>query len=55
MSVEALSEMVDELAAAERKVSQRRRAAQKMIDNLNAELVRRYKEGEADPSSLLRS
>jgi hypothetical protein len=55
ISVESLSEMVDELAAAERRVSQQRRAAQEMIDSLNAELVRRYKEGEEDPSSLLRS
>jgi hypothetical protein len=55
MSAESLSELVDELAAAERKVSQQRRTAQQMIDSLNAELVRRYKKGEEDPSSLLRS
>lgn len=55
MSVDSLSTMVDELAAAERRVSEKRRAAQRMIDRLNAELVRRYREGEADPSSLLRS
>ena len=53
--VNRLSELVQELAAAERNVSERRRAAQKLIDGLNAELVRRYKKGEADPTSLLRS
>lgn len=55
MSVESLSEMVVQLAAAERKVSEQRRAAQQLIDGLNAELVRRYKKGEEDPSSLLSS
>jgi hypothetical protein len=55
MSVESLAQMIDELAAAEGRVSQQRRAAQHMIDGLNAELVRRYKKGEEDPSSLLRS
>lgn len=55
LSIEGLSEMVEELAAAERKVSEQRRAAQQLIDGLNAELVRRYRKGEEDPSSLLSS
>jgi anti-sigma-K factor RsiG len=55
LSVEGLSEMVEQLAAAERKVSEQRRSAQHLIDRLNAELVRRYKKGEEDPSSLLSS
>lgn len=50
---EELTAMVEELAAEERKVSEDRRRAQKIIDGLNAELVRRYQKGDEDPSSLL--
>lgn len=53
LSVESLTGMVDRLSEAERTVSQRRRRAQQMMDGLNAELVRRYQTGEADPSALL--
>lgn len=52
---EELSAMVEELAAEERKVSEDRRRAQKIIDGLNAELVRRYQKGDEDPSALLTS
>ncbi len=54
-SPEELSAMVEELAAEERKVSEDRRRAQQIIDGLNAELVRRYRKGEEDPSALLSS
>ncbi|MCY1154689.1 MAG: hypothetical protein MOP50_1169, partial [Nitrososphaera sp.] len=47
--------MVTELGAEERKVSEDRRRAQKIIDGLNAELVRRYQKGDEDPSALLSS
>lgn len=55
LSREDLSSLVDELAAAERQVSADRRRAQQVIDGLNAELVRRYRSGEEDPSALLTS
>jgi hypothetical protein len=53
LSVDELSAMVDTLTEAERQVSSDRRRAQVVIDGLNAELVRRYREGEEDPSALL--
>jgi hypothetical protein len=52
---EELSAMVEELATEERRVSEDRRRAQKIIDGLNAELVRRYQKGDEDPSALLTS
>lgn len=52
-SREELAAMVEELAREERKVSEDRRRAQKIIDGLNAELVRRYRKGDEDPSALL--
>ncbi|MDQ4144351.1 MAG: aerial mycelium formation protein [Actinomycetota bacterium] len=55
LSHSELSALVEELTAAERKVSADRREAQRTIDSLNAELVRRYREGEEDPSALLKS
>lgn len=48
-----LTRLVEELAQEEKKVSEDRRRAQKIIDSLNAELVRRYQKGEEDPSALL--
>jgi hypothetical protein len=55
LSLEELSGMVDKLSEAERKVSEERRLAQRMVDGLNGELVRRYRKGDADPSALLSS
>lgn len=52
---EELAAIVEELAAEERKVSEDRRRAQKIIDGLNGELVRRYQKGDEDPSALLSS
>lgn len=48
-----LTRMLDELAREERRVSEDRRKAQKIIDTVNAELVRRYRDGEEDPAALL--
>lgn len=50
-----LAAMVQELEDAERKVSEDRRLAQQIIDGLNAELIRRYRKGDEDPSALLTS
>lgn len=55
LSKEELSNLVDRLSSAEREISTDRRRAQQVIDGLNAELVRRYRDGEEDPSALLRS
>jgi hypothetical protein len=55
LSQEELSALVDRLSSAERRISMDRRRAQKVIDGLNAELVRRYRDGEEDPSTLLTS
>jgi hypothetical protein len=55
LSSEELSNLVDQLSSAERKISTDRRRAQEVIDHLNAELVRRYRDGEEDPSALLTS
>jgi hypothetical protein len=52
---EELAAMVEELGREERKVSEDRRTAQRIIDGLNAELVRRYRKGDEDPSALLSS
>lgn len=55
LSVEEISEIIDQLSQAERTVSEERRLAQRIIDGLNAELVRRYRKGDEDPSALLSS
>ncbi len=55
LSREELSTLVDRLSSAERKISTDRRSAQQVVDSLNAELVRRYRDGEEDPSALLTS
>lgn len=54
-SKEQLEEVIDRLTAAEREASQNRRRIQIVIDEIGAELVRRYKEGTEDPSALLTS
>jgi hypothetical protein len=55
LSQEELSSLVNRLTSAEHKISTDRRRAQQIIDGLNAELVRRYRDGEEDPSALLTS
>ncbi|MBW3591404.1 MAG: aerial mycelium formation protein [Actinobacteria bacterium] len=52
-SVQELTRMLEELVEEERRVSQDRRKAQQIVDTVNAELVRRYRDGEEDPSALL--
>jgi len=48
-----LAAIVAELESAETEVSDTRRAVLDVVDALNAELGRRYKSGEADPSDVL--
>lgn len=48
-----LARLVDRLAVLERKISARRREMHVRIDALQAELVRRYRSGEATVESLL--
>lgn len=52
-SVQELTRMLEELVEEERRVSEDRRKAQQIVDTVNAELVRRYRDGEEDPSALL--
>ena len=53
LSAEELRDLADRLGKAEGQTSERRRRVQDVIDGLNAEMVRRYKEGTEDPSALL--
>lgn len=53
MSDDELRQVAEALAALERDVSSRRRAMFGRIDALQAEIVRRYRSGEADVDSLL--
>ena len=48
-----LVQLLDRLQAFEREISERRRDVHRDIDELQAELTRRYKTGEADVGSLL--
>jgi hypothetical protein len=48
-----LRHVLGQLEAEERTVSESRRAVQKAMDALTAEVTRRYREGDADPSDLL--
>ena len=49
----SLSKVLETLEAEEHKVSESRRAVQKVMDALTGEVTRRYREGDADPSDLL--
>lgn len=49
----ALADLAEAIEAFERRVSQDRRERFDLLDNLSAELVRRYRDGEADVDSLL--
>ncbi len=55
LSSKDLEEVIDRLSAAEKEASSNRRRIQMVIDEIGAELVRRYKEGTEDPSALLTS
>jgi hypothetical protein len=48
-----LTEMVERVSAAEAQTSLERRRVQKVLDEIHAEIVRRYREGSEDPSELL--
>src|SRR5690606_15813569 len=48
-----LDELEDQLAKFERRVSDDRRSRYDLLDALSAELVRRYREGEASVDGLL--
>ncbi len=49
----SLRRVLGELEAEEHKVSEARRRVQHVMDVLTAEVTRRYREGDADPSDLL--
>jgi hypothetical protein len=49
----SLRRVLDVLEAEEHKVSETRRQVQQVMDELTAEVTRRYREGDADPSDLL--
>ena len=49
----SLRRVLETLEAEEQKVSEARRAVQKVMDALTGEVTRRYREGDADPSDLL--
>ena len=49
----SLRRVLTTLEGEEQKVSESRRAVQKVMDALSGEVTRRYREGDADPSDLL--
>lgn len=51
---EEIESILARLAEAEREVSEQRRHVQVVLDSLTAEVGRRYKTGEADPTDVLR-
>lgn len=54
MSTEELKKLIDALAKHERNLSSRRKAVHEVLDLIQAEIVRRYTSGEADPAAALR-
>jgi hypothetical protein len=55
LTSDEIDEIVQRLTEAERDTSQRRRRIQGVMDQLTAELIRRYREGQEDPTALLSS
>jgi hypothetical protein len=53
LRAEEIRSIVGSLAEHERKVSERRKKVHDVLDRLQAEIVRRYTSGEADPSAAL--
>lgn len=53
LDTDALAATADKLVAFERWVSERRRTVQDRLDQLQAEIARRYRDGEASVDSLL--
>jgi hypothetical protein len=54
IDTDEIKSIVAALADHERRVSEHRRRVQDVMDRLQAEIVRRYTSGEADPSAALR-
>ena len=50
-----LTELVERLTDAEKETSQRRRQVQGVMDRLTGELIRRYRDGQEDPTAILSS
>lgn len=55
LSAGELEEIVNRLTEAEKETSHRRRRIQTVMDAITAELIRRYREGQEDPTALLSS
>lgn len=55
MEPDELTATIDKLAKAELAASRDRRAIQDVLDKINKELIRRYREGQADPTALIGS
>lgn len=53
ISTSELSGMIERLAEAESQASQDRRQIQRVMDEIRAEVVRRYQDGREDPSELV--
>jgi len=54
LPTEEIREILRSLAEFEKGVSSRRKVVQEVMDRVQAEIVRRYTSGEADPASLVR-
>lgn len=55
LSSQEVQDLVGRLTESEKETSQRRRQIQLVMDQLTAELVRRFREGSEDPTALLPS
>ena len=55
LSSKEVEDLVARLTESEKETSQRRRRVQVIMDQLTAELVRRFREGSEDPTALLSS
>ena len=55
LSSTEIQEIVERLTEAEKETSHRRRRIQAIMDQFTAEMVRRYREGQEDPTALLSS
>jgi hypothetical protein len=55
LSAQEVGDLVNRLATSEKETSQHRRCIQVVMDQLTAELVRRFREGSEDPTALLPS
>ncbi len=53
LGFDEIGELADELAAYEREISDRRAALHEVIDRLHAEIIRRYRAGDASVDTLL--